>query len=413
MWTRTSEPVGIALATLRENPLRTLLSTLGVIIGVAALVSVLVIGDGMERLGRQEVERTTGVQSVVLTPQLSDEVNGEPVTRKDYPVFGPSDAAEAARFSGAASVNLQLTDSAIVSGPGGRRRSAAINATLATNLEFSNLEFAAGRYFSEIEASQRSPVAVVSHRLGEEIVPPGHTVETLVGQRILINGEPFRVVGLLASYPGERRRLVYVPIQTAKLVMPSSTARRAPVLYLKAGTIEDVATVEALSGDWLAQRFGRWEPRVKVETSAARLAQVSRGVTTFKLFLGALTGISLVVGGIGIMNVLLASIAERTREIGVRIAIGARRRDIVAQFLAESVAITGAGSAIGIALGIAAAWIFTAIMKANTEARIDAVLSLSSVGIAVAAAVIVGLSCGLYPALRASRLSPIDAIRND
>lgn len=413
MWARISEPVAIALATLRENPLRTLLSTLGVIIGVAALVSVLVIGDGMERLGREEVERTTGVQSVVLTPLVSDEINGEPVARTDYPIFSPSDATEAARVSGAASVDLQLTDSAIVNGPGGRRSSATINATLATNLEFSSLEFAAGRYFTEIEASRRSPVAVVSHRLAEELVLPGHVLEGLLDQRILINGEPFRVVGLLASYPGERRRFAYVPLQSAHAVMSPSAVHRAPVLYLKARTIEEVARVEAHSGDWLAQRFGRWEQRVKVETSAARLAQVSRGVTTFKLFLGAITGISLVVGGIGIMNVLLASVAERTREIGVRIAIGARKRDIVAQFLAESVVITGAGSVVGIALGIATTWILTAIMKANTEARIDAVLSLSSVGIAVAAAVIVGLCCGLYPALRASRLSPIDAIRND
>jgi putative ABC transport system permease protein len=134
----------------------------------------------------------------------------------------------------------------------------------------------------------------------------------------------------------------------------------------------------------------------------------------FKLFMGALTGISLLVGGIGIMNVLLASVTERTREIGVRKALGARRRDILVQFLAESVAISGAGSLLGVALGLSGAFAIVAGIRAQAQAiYLDATFSWSTVLSAAFSAIVVGLTFGTYPARRAARLSPIDAIRHE
>ena len=156
------------------------------------------------------------------------------------------------------------------------------------------------------------------------------------------------------------------------------------------------------------------EPAPDDRTSAARLAQAQQGLLLFKLFMGAITGISLVVGGIGIMNVLLAAVTERTREIGIRRAVGARSRDVLLQFLAESVAITGAGSALGAALGLGSAFAITAIIRARAEgAPLQAAITWETLVVAVTAAVLVGLIFGLYPALRAVRLSPIDAIRHE
>jgi putative ABC transport system permease protein len=133
----------------------------------------------------------------------------------------------------------------------------------------------------------------------------------------------------------------------------------------------------------------------------------------FKLLMGAITGISLVVGGIGIMNVLLASVTERTREIGVRRATGATRRDILVQFLAESVALTGAGAALGIALGLATGAGVVAAMRAQADAPVRIAVTWQTLTVAVAAGIVVGLVFGVYPALRAARLSPIDAIRHE
>jgi len=404
--------ITIGIETLRSNPLRTVLSTLGVIIGVASLVTVLALGDGMERLGRQEIERTTDVQTVSVAPQLTEEIDGRTFPRNDYPVFTPADAAQASTLPGVGSVSLVLTGSALVEGLRGDRRGAGVSATLSSAAEFHAMHFAAGRYFTQVEADRNTPVVVLSHRLAREI-SGGLAPESMIDRTVRVNGEPRRVIGVLESYRGERARTAYVPLRGARSAFPPTGTMRAPTLFLKARDVESVPLVQASAEDWLGRRYGRWEGRVKVQTSVARLEQVRKGMATFKLFLGAITGISLVVGGIGIMNVLLASVTERTREIGVRKAIGARPADILAQFLAESVTIAGIGSCIGLVLGVGAALGITAMVRAQSDGQLHAGFSASSFLVVVAAALAVGVTFGVYPALRAARLPPVEAIRHE
>jgi len=165
---------------------------------------------------------------------------------------------------------------------------------------------------------------------------------------------------------------------------------------------------------WLTARLGPdWADKARVQTNMARVNQTERAILVFKLFLGAITGISLLVGGIGIMNVLLASVIERTREIGVRKAIGARRRDLLAQFLLESVTIAGLGSLLGTLLGFASAMGVTAVMRERFDAPVYAAFSWGTLLVSAGAAIVVGVTFGIYPALRAARLSPIEAIRHE
>jgi putative ABC transport system permease protein len=152
---------------------------------------------------------------------------------------------------------------------------------------------------------------------------------------------------------------------------------------------------------------------LSIVSDESRLEQAKNALRLFKLFMGALMSISLIVGGIGIMNVLLSSVIERTREIGIRKATGAAQRDILWQFLSESVAITGVGSLIGLVLGVTAAFAITAIMRSVANAPIQAWLSASTVLVAIGASVIVGVAFGLYPAMRAAKLSPIEAIHHE
>ena len=165
--------------------------------------------------------------------------------------------------------------------------------------------------------------------------------------------------------------------------------------------------------NWLAERYGTRVEKLNVEVGTQRLENTRQAMLLTKLLLGLLAGLILAVGGIGIMNVLLAAVAERTREIGIRKAVGARRADIQTQFLVESVTVTGAGSAIGFVVGIILAQAGTAVFRLWAHAPIYPVMHLSTGLFAAASAITVGLIFGTYPARKAAELAPIEAIARE
>jgi putative ABC transport system permease protein len=403
------------LDALRVNPLRTVLSTLGVIIGVASLVAVLSLGDGMERMARSEVERTTDVQTVTVTSRTSETIDGQSYPVRDYPIFSLADARSARdEIPENLGVSLSLTGRAPVESPEtGKRRSSGVSAVLPDADRFVKMKFAHGRFFTPSEASRNAPVVVLSYKLASELAA-GRDAGSMIGRSVKVSGNPREVIGVLESYTGERQLNLVVPFSAAPQLLPATSAPRTPTMLVKALRIEDVDLMRQRVEDWAARRFGRWERRIQIQTSEMRLEQATNGIFIFKLFMGAITGISLVVGGIGIMNVLLASVTERTREIGVRKAIGARPRDILVQFLAESVAISGAGSLIGVVVGLVGAFSIVAVIRAQAQAvYLDASFSWGTVSSAALSALLIGLIFGTYPARRAARLSPIDAIRHE
>jgi putative ABC transport system permease protein len=404
----------VGINALLVNPLRTVLSTLGVIIGVASLVAVLSLGDGMERMARDEIERTTDVQTVSVESKTTETVDGQALPVRDYPVFTIADAESAREVEGAAGTSLVVSATSIVDSPEtGKRRRVNLAATLGGADEFMRLEFAAGRYFTVAEGTRGAPVIVLSNKTATELAA-GRGAESMVGRTVRVQGHPMEVIGVLKRFKGEIWLAAHVPFSTAGLTFPPTIAPRTPQILVKARSLEDVPVLKGRVQDWVAERFARRLSLVSVKTSQQRLDQAMQGILIFKLFMGAITGISLLVGGIGIMNVLLASVTERTREIGIRKAIGARKRDILVQFLVDSVAISGAGSAIGVSLGLTGAFVIVAIIRNTAKAvYLDATFSWSTVLVAAISAIAVGLVFGTYPARRASRLSPIDAIRHE
>lgn len=393
--------------------MRTGLSTLGIVIGVAALVAVLAVADGVERYARQQIERTTDLQSVVLTPQTTYLVDGLLVPDTAFPKFTASDpTALQAAVPGVADARLQLSGTGLVTTPGGTQPRAARVSGIApgTAVGGSSPTLLAGRFITVADSRDSTAVAVLSRRLAVELAAGG-SVSDLVGDTVYVQARPRLVVGVLAEQPGETELALTVPFGGAVTAMVPVAMPRAPVLVVQAGRVEDVPAVKGGVERWLDTRFGAWRGRLAIATRENRVSQAQQGILVFKLLMGAITGISLLVGGIGIMNVLLASVAERTREIGVRKATGASDRDILVQFLSESVAITMAGSAVGAALGLAGAFGVTALMRAKTQAVVFAAFAPGTLVLAAGAAIFVGMAFGIYPALRAARLSPIDAIR--
>jgi len=412
-----SESLRVGMQTLRANPLRTILSTLGVIMGVGSMVSVLAMGDGVEKYAREQVAKTTDLQSIAISPNVVQRMDGIFVRRADVVQFAPADLeALKAAVPQATAANLSLSGGTIAQRDSAAKRrglmvtAAASTADMTAQAAARGLKVGAGRFIAGDDVRDARQAVVLRASAADSIGGGAG----LVGKSILLQGHPFEVVGVLAHEDGERME-AFIPFGTSDGVLFGLGGVSLPAqVTLVAARVEDVEPMKLAAERFYARRYGMsWRERVNVVANSTRVEQLTQALLVFKLLMGAITGVSLLVGGIGIMNVLLAAVVERTREIGIRKAMGARNRDILVQFLAESVAITSAGAAMGVMLGLAIAFATAAIMRMQTQAPVHAAISLSTILVAAIASVIIGITFGLYPALRASRLSPIDAIRHE
>ncbi len=403
----------VGLDTLAANPLRTALSTLGIVMGSASLVAVLSLGDGLERFARSQIERTTDLNALALTPEFFRTVDGQRLARADTIHLDAAVVRELVEgLEGAGATTLTLSGAAeLAGGPGGAPRAAQVRAVWYRGGGGPD-SIAAGRGFAAEELEAAAPLALVSDTLARSIAEAGPAAAA-VGRSLQINGHPVTVIGVLPARELGDQPMIVVPYGAAGTLLQAPLGPRIPSLIVAATSLEGVAPLRAELEARLARRYGEWKGRIHIASNSSRLEQARQGMLVFKLVMGAITGVSLLVGGVGIMNVLLAAVAERTREIGIRKAVGARRRDILTQFLAESVAIASVGSVIGLVLGVSGAFAATAVIRARTQATIYAGLAWTSVAVAGLAAVMVGLAFGCYPALRAARLSPIEAIRHE
>ncbi|MDZ7773440.1 MAG: ABC transporter permease [Balneolaceae bacterium] len=402
--------VGVAWQNIRANPLHTALSTLGIVIGVGALVSILSLADGLEQHAREQIESTTSLQTLIVQSRTSRQVDGIRVEREDVPVLGPEEAAALhGALEGVVSVSPRVEGSALVRRPDGGGELGVTYAVLtAGDPLLEQAEGVAGASLAELVKNGEDSSLVVNHALARRLSGDGE-VSGALGTQAVLNGRSWRVAGVVEDDPTGLLRAV-MPMEA----LSREELRAAPPrLVLQAERVEEVPRIEEDIRVWLDGRFAEGEEAFAIATNRMRVEQASRAMLIFKVIMGLITGISVVVGGIGVMNVLLVSITERTSEIGIRKATGAKRRDILLQFLSESVTISSLGSALGLLLGMGVSLASVPLVTWLTDAPFRVVFTAETFLIIGLIALIIGIVFGTYPALRAARLTPIDAIRRE
>jgi putative ABC transport system permease protein len=415
-----SSAVRVALRALGANKLRTTLTMLGIIIGVAAVIALMSIGRGAQAQVTSQIQGL-GTNLLFVRPG-STEQGGVRSAAGNAATLTLEDADAIATLPNvvATAPEVGTLVQILTNGQNSNTRATGVTEDYAS---VRNTSIAQGEWINRQYVDGRSLVVVLGDSVAKELFPDsdpiGQTVRMSVGSR---TGTNFRVIGVAepkgGSGFGNQDDQVYVPITTVMArLFAQRTARGAPnVSTVNVQVVSESAMDETVQeiGDLLRTRHKVAQDDFTIQSQQDFLNTFNQIAGTFTLLLGAIAGISLVVGGIGIMNIMLVSVTERTREIGIRKAVGARRRDILTQFLVEAVVVSVLGGAIGIALGSGLAALISTLQVPGAGGGMSSLqtqVGVDSVLLAFCVSAAVGLFFGIYPATRASRLNPIEALR--
>jgi len=395
-------------SALTANKVRTSLTMLGIIIGISSVIIMVAIGQGaqgsiqanIQSLGSNLIEIFPGAQRSFGYGASGGRGNAQTLTPDDAAAI-TNQVANIAQVSPEVSGRYQVTAK-------GTNTNTTVTGVTAAYTDVHNVQVNDGRFITDADSQSMSRVAVIGPTTASDLFATGTEA---VGQTITVKGMLFNIVGVTVSKGSSgfnnQDDAVYIPLQDAQLFLIGKTTYLS-TLSISATSPDVMTQVQNDITNLLLQRHNISDPTAadfNVLNQASIVSAASSVTGTFTILLGAVAGISLVVGGIGIMNMMLTTVTERTREIGLRKAIGAKRGDISTQFLVEAVTLTVIGGAIGVGLGWLAAYIVTSLGVLQTS------ISGSSVLLAFGVSAAIGIVFGYYPARRASRLNPIEALR--
>ncbi len=392
---------------LTANKARTFLTMLGIVIGIASVIAMIAIGQGTQAQIQASIQSAganllfvvPGSQKGVGIQVSSGRGSAQTLTQADANAIASAVPSVAAV---APSLNLRFQ----VTAPG-TNTNVQVVGTTPDYTGVRNVQMAEGSFISNANLQSYERVAVIGPTVESDLFATGTDP---VGKNIKINEVPFRIIGITVSQGGSGFNsaddMIYVPLTTAQQYLAGDTYIRQ--ISVEAVDSQSMDAVQQGITNLLLQRHKISNPALadfSVYNQAQIVATASTITNTFTMLLASIAGISLLVGGIGIMNMMLTTVTERTREIGLRKAIGAQRKDIISQFLMESVAITFSGGFVGIVLGWALALLLSLLAGVTTQ------VSVFSIVLAFGVSAAIGILFGYYPARRASQLNPIEALR--
>ena len=399
-----------ALESLSSNKARTALTMLGIIIGVGAVIAMMAIGTGTQQAIVGEIEGI-GTNLLFVATNYEDVNNPEPLTIQDAeslsdPIFAPSIAAAAPVVQGQA----ELTNA-------GEVRVASLVGVTEDYILVQTVELSEGEFFNSTQINGLASAAILGTNIAEDLFKRS---DGLIGETVRVNGQPFRIVGILkkeggSDFGSSTDDQILVPLTTAQMrLLPRKSSNQVDLIYVSAINSDSVKKAEDEISLILRDRhkIKLTEDDFRIMTQELFLDFASTVTGVFTIFLGGVAGISLLVGGIGIMNIMLVSVTERTKEIGLRKAVGAKKVDILTQFLIESSLLSAIGGIIGIMLG----WLLSlgvGRIAAANDFLLNPAVTVNAVLLATLFSAAVGLFFGIYPASRAAQLEPIEALRSE
>jgi putative ABC transport system permease protein len=400
-----------AMGAIRQHPLRSALTALGVIIGVASVIAMTSIGLGAQSAVTAQIQGL-GSNLLIIMPGNFRQ-GGVNLGAGTRPSLTDDDVA---------ALQSQLTSAAVIAS--GVRTSAQIvyeGANWATSvygvtpgyLEARDWSIASGRFFDDRETRQGRKIAVIGATVKKELFGDNDPI----GARIRVGSTPLEVVGVLTAkgqtgFGQDQDDVILAPLDAvrSRLKGRSNRVDQVDQIYVKAASVDDLDKLQQDATDILRQRHRRAADEADdftVQNMAQMLEAGKSATQTFTYLLAAVAAVSLVVGGVGIMNIMLVAVTERTREIGLRMALGARRGDILRQFALESTVLSAAGGVAGLLLGAGIGALVAKI--AGWPAALDPTTMIGSIVFSG----LLGLGFGAYPAYRAAQLDPIEALRRD
>lgn len=389
-----TQAVKMALKSLRTNKMRSFLTILGIVIGISSVITLIGIGDGSKYAVTSAIE---GMGTNLLTVSLTGN-KANPLTDSDLKTITSLQTVK--------NIVPDLTGTATAKA-GTESYTTSVEGTLAGYEDIRNVHAALGRFITQDDNDNRYQVADVGIEVLQNLYPDlnASQYDTLIGKSLQLNGKNFEIVGILeskgTSSVGSNDNRVILPLTTAERFLKSTQVK---TYYVEAKSSDQATIASNELSSFLLKKYDSDSNQFRVLSQSELLQTSSSTVGSLTVMLAGIAAISLLVGGIGIMNIMLVSVIERTKEIGIRKAIGAKRKDILLQFLLESVFISCIGGLAGVGLGLFAGFLIPLLSSQQM------IISFSVVMLAFVFSAVVGIIFGIYPAAKASRLKPIDAL---
>lgn len=419
--TRFSRNVVLGVKTLLLHKMRSVLTMLGMVFGVGAVIAMLAVGEGASKQALDEIRRL-GSQNIIINSQTPIDQAASGAERVRMNIYGLLyDDLDRIQQSFASVV--RTVPAKLIRGEGrvgGRTLELRLVGTTPEWFELVERDLLAGRVMHQRDMEQASNIVVLTEHGARKLLAG----QTILGSQVRINQGYYSVVGVIKSESTDSGSMqtpdqqidAYIPLNVAKerfgditvTRSSGSNTREMVELHQMIVEIDSIKNVESTAAG-IERVLSIFHPKkdYRMSVPLALLRQAESTQRTFNIVLGSIAGISLLIGGIGIMNIMLASVTERTREIGIRRAIGARRKQIIGQFLIETVVLSVTGGMIGIGIGLLIPWLITMF------AGMPTVVTMWSVLLSVIISIGVGVVFGMYPAMRAANLDPIVALRHE